>query len=96
MVVADIEHRMLRSVPPNDETLVRNLATNHRPDDIEHSGDEIVDVNNKENHDMAKSRKTSAGAARAASKVLRDGRTGAASKSAAGSALSQRAPKRGK
>ncbi len=45
---------------------------------------------------MAKSRKTSASAARAASKVLRDGRTSAASKTAAGSALSQRAPKSGK
>lgn len=45
---------------------------------------------------MAKGRKTSARAAKAASKVLRDGRTGKASKMAAGSALSQRAPKRGK
>lgn len=35
-------------------------------------------------------RKTSAKAAKAASRVLRDGRTGAASKTAAGSALSQR------
>ncbi len=45
---------------------------------------------------MTGSRKTSANAARAASKVLRDGRTSAASKTAAASALSQRAPKRGK
>jgi hypothetical protein len=43
---------------------------------------------------MARQRKTSAAAARAASKVLRDGRTGKASKKAAGSALSQRAPKK--
>lgn len=43
---------------------------------------------------MAKSRKTGNKAASAASKVLRDGRTGKASKTAAGSALSQRAPKR--
>lgn len=35
-------------------------------------------------------RKTSSSAAKAASKVLRDGRTGKASKTAAGSALSQR------
>lgn len=42
----------------------------------------------------AASRQTSARAARAASKVLRDGRTGKASKTAAGSALSQRAPKK--
>lgn len=42
---------------------------------------------------MTTSRKTSASAAKAASKVLRDGRTSAASKKAAGSALSQRAPK---
>lgn len=42
------------------------------------------------------SRKTSAKAASAASKVLRDGRTSGASKTAAGSALSQRAPKSGK
>ncbi len=41
-----------------------------------------------------KSRKTSTKAAKAASKVLRDGRTGKASKTAAGSALSQAAPKR--
>lgn len=34
-------------------------------------------------------------AAAAASKVLKDGRTGKASKSAAGSALSQREPKKG-
>lgn len=43
---------------------------------------------------MAKQRKTSPKAAKAASKVLRDGRTGKASKTAAGSALSQRAPKK--
>ena len=42
---------------------------------------------------MARSRKTSAKAAKAASNVLRDGRTGRNSKQAAGSALSQRAPK---
>jgi len=45
---------------------------------------------------MAKSRKTSAKAATAASGVLRDGRTSAKSKTAAASALSQRAPKKGK
>ena len=45
---------------------------------------------------MAKNRRTSKSAATAASKVLRDGRTGKASKTAAGSALSQRAPKRGR
>jgi hypothetical protein len=39
---------------------------------------------------MAKSKVTSASAAKAASKVLRDGRTGAASRTAAGSALAQR------
>jgi hypothetical protein len=44
---------------------------------------------------MARNRKTSPKAARAASSVLRDGRTSAKSKTAAGSALSQRAPKRG-
>lgn len=46
-------------------------------------------------HPMAGSRKTSAKAAKAASKVLRDGRSGRASKTAAGSALSQRAPRKG-
>lgn len=45
---------------------------------------------------MAKSRTPSAKAASAASKVLRDGRTSKASKTAAGSALSQRAPKKTK
>lgn len=45
---------------------------------------------------MAKGRKTSTRAGKAASKVLRDGRTSRASKTAAASALSQRAPKRGK
>lgn len=39
-------------------------------------------------------RKTSARAATAASNVLRDGRTSKNSKTAAGSALSQRAPKK--
>lgn len=48
----------------------------------------------KEAKIVAKSRKTSAKAAKAASKVLRDRRTGKASRTAAGSALSQRAPKR--
>ena len=43
---------------------------------------------------MAKQRRTSTSAARAASKVLRDGRTSKSSKTAAGSALSQAAPKR--
>jgi D-serine deaminase-like pyridoxal phosphate-dependent protein len=42
---------------------------------------------------MATNRRTSPKAASAASKVLRDGRTSKASKTAAGSALSQRAPK---
>lgn len=45
---------------------------------------------------MARNRKTSVRAAKAASKVLRDGRSSMASKTAAASALSQRAPKRGK
>ncbi len=49
-------------------------------------------VNTPERTVMA--RKTSSGAAKAASKVLRDGRTGKASKTAAGSALSQAAPKK--
>jgi hypothetical protein len=44
---------------------------------------------------MAKGRKTSPRAGRAASKVLRNSRTSRASKTAAASALSQRAPKRG-
>jgi hypothetical protein len=43
---------------------------------------------------MAKARSTGSKAAKAASKVLRDGRTSKASKTAAGSALSQAAPKR--
>lgn len=42
---------------------------------------------------MAKQRKTGPKAGKAASKVLRDGRTGKVSKTAAASALSQRAPK---
>jgi hypothetical protein len=41
-----------------------------------------------------RSRKTSPRAARAASRVLRDGRTSRSSKTAAGSALSQAAPKK--
>lgn len=46
---------------------------------------------------MAKGKQTSAKVAATASKVLRDGRTGAASKAAAGSALSQRpSAKKGK
>jgi hypothetical protein len=45
---------------------------------------------------MASQRRTSGKAGKAASKVLRDGRTGKDSKTAAGSALSQRAPKKGK
>lgn len=45
---------------------------------------------------MKNSKQTSARAASAASKVLRDGRTSAASKTAAGSALSQRASKKTK
>ncbi len=43
---------------------------------------------------MTKQRKTSKKAAKSASKVLRDKRTGKDSKAAAGSALSQRAPKK--
>lgn len=45
---------------------------------------------------MAKSKVTSTKAAKAASKVLRDGRTGKASKAAAGSALSQKPPSKRK
>lgn len=43
---------------------------------------------------MAKGKVTSTKAAKAASKVLRDGRTSKASKTAAGSALSQKPPKK--
>lgn len=43
---------------------------------------------------MPKNRKTSKRAGKAASKVLKDKRTSRLSKIAAGSALSQRAPKR--
>jgi hypothetical protein len=46
--------------------------------------------------DISKQRHTSPSAAKAASKVLRDGRTSAASRKAAGSALSQAAPKSSK
>lgn len=46
-------------------------------------------------YEVAGQRKTGAKAGRAASKVLRSKSTGKASKTAAGSALSQRAPKRG-
>jgi len=42
---------------------------------------------------MAGQRRTGTKAAKAASRVLRDGRTGKDSKTAAGSTLSQRAPK---
>lgn len=45
---------------------------------------------------MAKQRKTGKAAASSASKVLKDGRTGKDSKKAAGSALSQAAPKKKK
>ena len=45
---------------------------------------------------MAKSKVTSSKAAKAASKVLRDGRTGKASKTAAGSALAQKPPSKRK
>jgi len=45
---------------------------------------------------MAKQRKTGSDAAKAASRVLKDGRTSKDSKKAAGSALSQRAPKKKK
>ena len=44
---------------------------------------------------MARQRKTSARAAKAAAKVLANPRSSKAAKTAAGSALSQRAPKRG-
>lgn len=42
------------------------------------------------------SRKTSKSVASKASSILKDGRTSAKSKSVAGSALSQRAPRKGK
>jgi hypothetical protein len=45
---------------------------------------------------MAKRKVTSSKAAKAASKVLRDGRTSKASKTAAGSALSQKPPSKRK
>jgi hypothetical protein len=45
---------------------------------------------------MARQRKTSAKAAKAAAKVLANPRSSKAAKTAAGSALSQRAPKRGR
>jgi hypothetical protein len=44
----------------------------------------------------ARSRKTSSKVAKKASKILKDGRASKSSKSVAGSALSQRAPKRKK
>ena len=45
---------------------------------------------------MPNQRKTSKSVASKASKILKDGRTSKASKSVAGSALSQRAPKKKK
>lgn len=45
---------------------------------------------------MARNKVTSSKAAKAASKVMRDGRTSRSSKTAAGSALSQRPGGRGK
>lgn len=52
-------------------------------------------INNLKGGDiLAQQRRTSARAAKAASRVLRDGRTSRKSKIAAGSALSQRAPKK--
>lgn len=51
-------------------------------------------INMKGGIDMSKGKVTSAKAASAASKVLRDGRTSSASKTAAGSALSQRPSKK--
>ncbi len=45
---------------------------------------------------MAKQRKTSSRVASKASSLLKDGRTSSKTKSVAGSALSQRAPKRKK
>ena len=50
----------------------------------------------KEERRMKNSKQTSARAASAASAVLRDGRTSAKSKTAAGSALAQRASKKTK
>lgn len=52
-----------------------------------------VPASSKEVIEMANQRRTSAKVAKAASSVLRDGRTSRKSKAAAGSALSQRAPK---
>lgn len=61
-----------------------------------HEGPLPADLDLSKEHLHMAGRKTSAKAAKAASKVLRDGRTSKASKTAAGSALSQRAPKKGK
>lgn len=62
--------------------------------DVNHS----FSVHNKEEEErcMKNSKETSAAAARAASAVLRDGRTSQKSKTAAGSALSQRPSKKTK
>jgi hypothetical protein len=57
----------------------------------------VVDKSKKGDFKMPKNTKqTSARAASAASKVLRDGRTSKASKTAAGSALSQTPSKKGR
>jgi len=53
-----------------------------------------VSVPRREVMGMPKQRRTGPKAAKAASKVLKSGSTGKASKTAAGSALSQAAPKR--
>jgi hypothetical protein len=55
----------------------------------------VSDLKNNSNYSMSKSRTTSPKAAKAASRVLRNGSTSKDSKTAAGSALSQRAPKKG-
>jgi hypothetical protein len=56
----------------------------------------MADTGNRKAVKELADKKTGKTAATAASKVLRGGRTGAASKTAAGSALSQRHPKHGK
>lgn len=77
--VVQIKARDVSSVPPLTSP-ARAAST---------GGASSASTTSSERTNMA-SRRTSASAARAASKVLRDGRTGAASKTAAASALSQR------
>jgi hypothetical protein len=91
---AELVDMIVRQIPPISPDVSRDLKTTRTYSSAEESNDDLLTRGGTMPNQKGSGRQTGKPAAKAASKVLRDGRSGKTSKTAAGSALSQRAPQR--